>query len=350
MPKGGSKTLSPTASTHSLSDKRRLPSSLAPSFKAKATTTGAEPKSRATLASFKTTSTASSGGGASITKLAKTKQDRHGVSSKVSPPVRGKKIPPLTPPTIAKVPKSKTTPETLRKKEVISKRSTGMSASQSLSTKSDESLKESTPEAKPFSQRFDIVHGPATPLGSLALIPLPVLKISLPGTTIDSPDRLFKKLAQKLHNWKMLGRYLEVDDQQLATISLKASDTTESAIRMLKGWLGQSKSLATYTKLGEALVNCMRDDLVIILEQHSKLPIAGGSDEHVTIEELGSSVQEQSDQKEPSTDDDHHEESDDSSIKMTVPISMLLMMLGPLIEDKKKEGKASKVTVSLKFH
>lgn len=340
LQKGGSKTLSPTSSTHSLTDKRRLPSSLAPSFKAKVTTTGAEPKSRGTLASSKTTSTASSGGGAAVNK---TKQDHHGATSKVSPPVRGKK---LTPPTVAKAPKSKATPETQRKKELISKRSTSTSASQPLSRKPDESLKESTPEAKPFSQKFDIVqHGPVTPFGSVALIPLPVLKISLPGTIIDSPERLFKELAQSLHNWKMLGRYLEVDDQQLAKISLDSSDTAERAKLMLKWWLSQSKSLATYTKLGEALVNCMRDDLVIILEQHSNLPIAGGT---VTIEELGSSTQDVKEQH--STDDDHDEGSDDSSIKMTVPISMLLMMLGPLVEDKKKEGKASKVTVSLKFH
>ncbi|XP_019848857.1 PREDICTED: uncharacterized protein LOC109580278 [Amphimedon queenslandica] len=342
LPKGGSKTLSPTASTHSLTDKRRLPSSLAPSFKTKATTTGAEPKLRGTLASSKTTSA----GGAAINKQAKTKQDHQGVTSKVSPPVRGKK---LTPPTVVKAPKSKATPETQRRKELISKRSTSTSASQPLSRKPDEFLKESTPGATPFSQKFDIVqHGPITPFGSVALIPLPVLKISLPGTIIDSPDKLFKDLAQNLNNWKMLGRYLEVDDQQLAMIARVSSDTAERARLMLKGWLSQSKSLGTYTKLGEALVNCMRDDLVIILEQHSNLPIAGGTGERVTIEELGSSTQDIKEHH--STDADDDEGSDDSSIKMTVPISTLLMMLGPLIEEKKKEGKASKVTVSLKFH
>lgn len=348
LQKGGTKTLSPSASALPLSDKKKLASATAPPLKTK--TSGADLKPKSTYAA---TGKATAGPGASLSKPAKTKPEPekqdHAVSSKkVSPPVKGRNIhissqhtPPLKARTTPGT-KSKATPEIQRKKEALSKQSTKGPVSKS---QVDESSKEKPPEAaRPITERFDIVRSSPATLTHY-FMPLPILKISLSKTVIDSPEILFKKLACNLPNWKMLGRYLELDDQQLATISLLASNPQEGAVQMLNVWRGQSKSLATYTILGEALVNCTKEDLVTIVEEHSRLAVA---DEPNVFEEpltVSSDSSLSVKQKEKVSEDE--EQSSEADFKMTVPISSLLTIITSLIEERKKEAK---VTVSLKFH
>ena len=143
----------------------------------------------------------------------------------------------------------------------------------------------------------------------------------------------------------MLGRYLELNDQQLAMIPFVESNPQERAVKMLNAWWGQSKSLATYTILGEALVNCTKEDLVTIVEEHSRLAVA---DEPNVFEEplaVSSDSSLSVKQKEKVSKDE--EQSSEADFKMTVPVSSLLTIITSLIEERKKEAK---VTVSLKFH
>lgn len=271
---------------------------------------------------------------------------KHVVPSKVTPSsAAGRNIVEFSSSSRSKLPAVRGTKQSM---EVHSPAVTKRTVSTAVVKKSEPSLpKTSSPKQKPAVQktakhvehsRYDVVVPHTTVTISsvdvekekwLRQYPIPKLKENVPETKIEKPISLFEVLGKSLTNWKMLGRYLGLPDESLDTVSKLGSDSTDMAIQMLKLWLGQSSRTqpVTYRLLGEALMNCMKDELIVVLVSHSETLTATRS-----VTELS-----------------HSSRDDDSDMLLTVPISRVLSTIKPIIEDQEREGKV-KVTVSLKFH
>lgn len=96
------------------------------------------------------------------------------------------------------------------------------------------------------------------------------LKTILPNRRIDNTESLFLTLSTKLSNWKMLGRYLLLSDENIEIISQIDSDQDKQAYNMLKLWSSVNDKNATFLNLGEALCSCMQDQLVDELKHYSE--------------------------------------------------------------------------------
>lgn len=109
------------------------------------------------------------------------------------------------------------------------------------------------------------------------------LKTILPNMRIDNAETLFLILSPKLSNWKMLGRYLLLSDENIEIISQIDSDQDKQAYHMLKLWNSVNDKNATFLSLGEALCSCMQDQLVDELKRFSEgntmLPVIENSKE-----------------------------------------------------------------------
>lgn len=105
------------------------------------------------------------------------------------------------------------------------------------------------------------------------------LQESLPSQRLTEGEDILKQLATQLHNWKMLGRYLMLDDTSLDRISSMYMFPSEQAIQMLKAWINQSAD-PSYQVLGDALHNCLKDDLVLELVRYTRHKKAKGLSEN----------------------------------------------------------------------
>ena len=157
----------------------------------------------------------------------------------------------------------------------------------------------------------------------LSLTPVASLSVSVPNTHIVSEMSLFKAIASNMTNWKMLARYLMVNDRAIEVLAMIGTDGYHHTIQMLLLWSTQNKENATYLTLGEALCNCRREDLVGFVIKHAQNPI------------------------EPQ-DEQLHNVVENDDITLTVPINSYSMYLQPIIASRQETG-ASKVTLSLKF-
>ena len=92
---------------------------------------------------------------------------------------------------------------------------------------------------------------------------------------IQNSSVIFKTLASRLHNWKMLGRYLMLEDEEINRISAEYTFTSEQAYQMLRTWMGKDPSTATYAVLIESLHNSLREDLVMEVLQAAKVSQKG---------------------------------------------------------------------------
>ena len=104
------------------------------------------------------------------------------------------------------------------------------------------------------------------------------LQESLPSQRLTEGEDILKQLATQLHNWKMLGRYLMLDDTSLDRISSMYMFPSEQAIQMLRAWINQSAD-PSYQVLGDALHNCLKDDLVLELVRYTRHKKAKGLSE-----------------------------------------------------------------------
>lgn len=159
---------------------------------------------------------------------------------------------------------------------------------------------------------------------ALSLTPIPSLVVPLPAIRIAHEMGLFKIIAANINNWKMLGRYLLVEDKSIEVIAMIGNDSCHQALQMLLLWSTQLGENATYLVLGEALCNCRRDDLVDAVVKHSQDPSIEMEEET----DVGTI--------------------DSSDITLTVPVDKVWVNLKPFIESRQKSG-TSKVTLSLKF-
>ena len=82
-----------------------------------------------------------------------------------------------------------------------------------------------------------------------------------PEQSIPNPEDcdMFRALAQRVQKWKMLGRYLGVEDEVLDKIESVNHFANERCLKMLVHW---GRREGTYRQLETGLHNIMREDLV----------------------------------------------------------------------------------------
>ena len=75
-------------------------------------------------------------------------------------------------------------------------------------------------------------------------------------------SQLFKIVAQRINKWKILGRYLGLEDETLEAIQRDNHFIVEQCYKMLVTWQQGLRAEATYLKLAQSLKNIMREDLL----------------------------------------------------------------------------------------
>ena len=78
---------------------------------------------------------------------------------------------------------------------------------------------------------------------------------------VPEPE-LFKLVASRISKWKILGRYLGLDDGTLDAIYTDNHFSIERCYKMLVAWRTKFRGKATYLELAKGLKNTMREDLL----------------------------------------------------------------------------------------
>lgn len=96
-----------------------------------------------------------------------------------------------------------------------------------------------------------------------------IFGITIPNVAIcgDNESELLETIAMRVHKWKMLGRYLGVDDDSLDEIEMQNHFVGERCLKMLKKFQTVSDDEATYVRLATALKNIMQDSLISDISQ-----------------------------------------------------------------------------------
>ena len=96
-----------------------------------------------------------------------------------------------------------------------------------------------------------------------------IFGITIPNVAIcgDNECELLETIAMRVHKWKMLGRYLGVDDDSLDEIEMQNHFVGERCLKMLKKFQTVSDDEATYVRLATALKNIMQDSLISDISQ-----------------------------------------------------------------------------------
>ena len=96
-----------------------------------------------------------------------------------------------------------------------------------------------------------------------------IFGIMIPNVVIcgDKESELLETIAMRVSKWKMLGRYLGVDDDSLDEIETQNHFVGERCLKMLKKFQTVSDDEATYIRLTTALKNIMQDGLINDISQ-----------------------------------------------------------------------------------
>lgn len=96
-----------------------------------------------------------------------------------------------------------------------------------------------------------------------------IFGIRIPNMVIcgGMEDELLETVAMRVNKWKMLGRYLGVDDDSLDEIETQNHFAGERCLKMLKKFQTLSGDEATYVRLAAALKNTMQDSLITDISQ-----------------------------------------------------------------------------------
>lgn len=119
-----------------------------------------------------------------------------------------------------------------------------------------------------------------------------IFGIQIPNVVIsgDEEDELFETIARRVTKWKMLGRYLGLDDEVLNEIEIHNHFVGERCLKMLKRFKSDGGDGATYVRLAVGLKDTMHDSLVTDIskyfpqyDQPSQVASASGLDFKSTI-------------------------------------------------------------------
>ena len=144
---------------------------------------------------------------------------------------------------------------------------------------------------------------------------------------ICNPELLFETISKDLCNWKMVGRYLLVDDRDIDKMASRLGPNQDRALDMLQVWRNRlllTGKQVTYKQLSIALHNSLNDKLILKLKEHHSL-----NNTSTTKDSVMSSVTEE--------------------MSITIPLSRFWENLQPFIETKLSQGYHN-VTIDLKFH
>ena len=91
-----------------------------------------------------------------------------------------------------------------------------------------------------------------------------IFGITIPNVVIcgDKEGELLEAIAMRVNKWKMLGRYLDLEDDILDEIEIQNHFVGERCLKMLKKFQTVSGDEATYVRLATALKNIMQDSLI----------------------------------------------------------------------------------------
>ena len=108
---------------------------------------------------------------------------------------------------------------------------------------------------------------------------------TFPDSVIQDPDdsTVFQVLAPRVRKWKIFGRYLGLNDDELNDIETSNHFTTERCLKMLIHWA--KKHMRKYSELEASLHNIMREDLIEDVRPH--IPSAIGQSYSPIEEENG---------------------------------------------------------------
>ena len=88
-----------------------------------------------------------------------------------------------------------------------------------------------------------------------------------PVPITDGECKLFDVLSPRVKKWKILGRYLGLEDDILDRIDVENRFSNEKCYKMLDTWKRKFRSDATYRKLQDGLGNIMREDILLDIRQ-----------------------------------------------------------------------------------
>ena len=100
-----------------------------------------------------------------------------------------------------------------------------------------------------------------------------IFGISIPNVMIssDHETEMFETIATHISKWKMLGRYLGLEDEVLDEIEDHNHFTGEKCLKMLMRFKSDVGSQATYVRLATALKDTMNDRLISDISKYFPL-------------------------------------------------------------------------------
>ena len=150
---------------------------------------------------------------------------------------------------------------------------------------------------------------------------------------ICNPEILFKTISRSICNWRMLGRYLLIPDDEIDKIATETMETEqEKALKMFMTWryrMLMSSQEITYRILTKALHSSLNNKVIQKLKEHHY----GNSSTEAGPSQV-----------------DHHSAARVSTeeLKIEVPLMEFWENIKPFIENKLSRG-YTHVTVALKF-
>jgi len=115
-------------------------------------------------------------------------------------------------------------------------------------------LYRSPQQTRVLTRQAAVNHLPATGHRRGAIPHQEVGGIPIPDVPIVNHTRLFRKMASHIGKWRMVGRYLNIDDLFINEFQQKCESSYERTFKLLCWWFDSSNDPATYTTLAYALL------------------------------------------------------------------------------------------------
>ena len=121
---------------------------------------------------------------------------------------------------------------------------------------SQHQLYRSPQQTRVLTRQAAVNHPPATGRRRGAIPHQEVGGIPIPDVPIVNHTQLFREMASHIGKWRMVGRYLNIDDLFINEFEQKCESSYERTFRLLCWWFDSSNDInpATYTTLAYALL------------------------------------------------------------------------------------------------